>query len=337
MRAVRIHSTTDSTTGNTTRKFVYETSVPKPSLSPGEVLIRVHATTIIRDELKWPSDRDLPIPGHDVSGVVAEVNGLGTVPCTFKPGDAVYARTHPSRDGTFAEYTVTTPTELALKPANIDFIQAASMPTSVLTAYQALFVHGGMTPAHNSNPGTKVLVTGAAGGVGVFAVQLAKWAGAHVIGTASSAGSKQFLEDIGTDEVVDYKACRFEEEVKDADVVLDTVGGETLRRAWACVKGTAGEDGGVLVAVATDSGPWSPNSLEGDVENKKKFPWVKPLFFIVEPSGEQLGIIGRIVDEGGMKAPVQKVMELREAAEAYELAESAKGRGKIILTVGDDL
>src|SRR5262249_34572129 len=142
-----------------------ETSVPKPIPSPGDILIRVHATSVVRDELKWDVNKnEFPIPGHDVAGVVAEVNGLEDVPHAFKPGDAVYARTDPSHDGAFAEYTLAKPAELALKPTNIDFVQAASIPLSALTAYQALFVHGGMAPEHNANQGKKVLITGAAGG-----------------------------------------------------------------------------------------------------------------------------------------------------------------------------
>lgn len=188
MKAVRIHGRGDP------EHLVYE-DVPQPQPGQGEVLVRVYAAGVISPELTWDEtyetsegvSRPLPIPGHDVAGVV-EVVGMGVSETNV--GDEVYGLTAFDRDGSAAEYMLALPSELAHKPRSLDYVQAAAVPLTALTAWQALFEHGSL------KAGQKVLIHGAAGGVGVFAVQLAHWAGAYVIGT-SSARNEDFLYELG--------------------------------------------------------------------------------------------------------------------------------------------
>lgn len=219
MKAIRIHGRGGPD------QLVYE-DAPQPRPGPGEVLVRVYATGVIAPELTWSatyqtkagSTRTLPIPGHDLSGVVEEV---GPDVTTLTRGSEVYALTAFDRDGAEAEYTIALPSELAPRPHTLDHVQAAAVPLTALTAWQALFDHA------NLAAGQIVLIHGAAGGVGVFAVQLARWAGAHVIATAS-ARNRDFLRELGANEIIDYSTTRFEEVVRDVDLVFDTVGGDTL-------------------------------------------------------------------------------------------------------------
>lgn len=202
-------------------RLVYE-DAPQPHPGSGEVLVRVHATSIIATELTWDETyqtadgnaRSLPIPGHDVSGIVEEV-GPGVT--TLARGSEVYALTAFDRDGAEADYTIALPNELAPKPRSLDHVQAAAVPLSALTAWQALFEHASL------GAGQTVLIHGAAGGVGVFAVQLARWAGAHVIATAS-ARHHGFLHELGATQIIDYTTQRFEELVQHVDLVFDLVG-----------------------------------------------------------------------------------------------------------------
>jgi NADPH:quinone reductase-like Zn-dependent oxidoreductase len=198
---------------------------PRPAPAAGEVLIKIRAAAVnpadwkiragyAKDFLKYK----LPfIPGWDASGVIEEV-GAGAA--RLKKGDEVYTRPDITRDGSYAEYIIVRESEVALKPKSLDHVHAAAIPLAALTAWQALFDAGGLTA------GQRVLIHAAAGGVGSFAVQLARWKGAHVIGTAS-ARNQQFLRELGADETIDYNAGRFEDVVRDVDVVLDAMGGET--------------------------------------------------------------------------------------------------------------
>src|SRR5207302_10497233 len=185
-------------------------------------------------QTKAGSPRALPIPGRDLSGVVEEV-GYGVT--TLVPGSEVYAMLDYCYDGAEAEYTIALPSELAPKPGTLDHVQAAAVPLSALTAWQGLFEYAKLVA------GQTVLIHGAAGGVGVFAVQLARWAGAHVIANAS-ARNRDFLRELGATEVIDYTTTRFEDVVHGVDFVFDTVGGDTLQRSWQVVK-----PGGVLCSL----------------------------------------------------------------------------------------
>jgi NADPH:quinone reductase-like Zn-dependent oxidoreductase len=297
--------------------LVYE-DAPQPHPGLGEVLVRVYAAGVIASELTWSatyqtntgSIRSLPIPGHDLSGVVEEV-GSGVT--TISKGTAVYALTAFDRDGAEAEYTIALPGELAPKPRTLDYVEAAAVPLTALTAWQALFNHAGLVA------GQTILIHGAAGGVGVFAVQLARWAGAQVIATAS-ARNRDLLQKLGANQIIDYTTTRFEEVVHDADVVLDTVGGDTLERSYEVVK-----PGGVLVSVA------SPPSPE-----RAKAHGVRSVWFVVEPSREQLIQIGDLIDARRIRPIIETVLPLSQARQAYEQGARGHTRGKIVLRVMDE-
>lgn len=307
MKAVRLHGRGGP------EQLVYE-EAPQPQPGPGEVLARVGASGVIANELKWDetyqtvtgASRPFPIPGHDLSGVVAAV-GPGVTDLTM--GDAVYALIAFRRDGADADYVIALPSELAPRPRTLDDTQAGAVPLSALTAWQALFVHGGLSA------GQTALIHGAAGGVGVFATQLARWKGARVITTAS-ARNADFVRALGADEVIDYATTRFDEVVHDADVVFDAVGGDTLARSWRVVK-----PGGALVSVVS---PLSGQPMRDDI---------RYIYFIVEPSGAQLREIGALIDAGQMHPIVDRVFPLAQARQAYEAAATGHPRGKIVITV----
>ncbi len=276
--------------------------VETPSPGPGETLVRVHAAAVTRDELDWPSDRLPAIPSYELSGVVAatapDVGGVAV-------GDAVYALADFERDGAAAEYAVVPAALLAPKPQSLSHVESAAVPLAALSAWQALFDHGRLTT------GQRVLVHGAAGGVGSFAVQLARHRGAHVIGTASSSGVET-VRELGADEVVDNTTARFEEAVEPVDLVFDTAGGEVLERSPAVLR-----EGGRLVSVAEE-------------------PAADGVYFIVEPNRGQLVEIGRLADQGELRPLVDSVFPLAEARAAFERSMQPGKRGKVVLRVVDD-
>jgi NADPH:quinone reductase-like Zn-dependent oxidoreductase len=307
MKAVRVHQPVGPAS------LVYE-DVLVPALTPGDALVRVHAAGISPAEFTWsiwetPDGRSrLPaIPSHEVSGVVAAVApGVRDVAV----GEAVYALTDFFRDGAAAEYVAVQAADLAPKPRTLDHAQAAATPLSGLTAWQALFDHAHLAP------GQRVLIHGAAGGVGSFAVQLAHWCGAHVIGTAS-ARNLQFVRELGADEVIDYRATPFESVLRDVDVVFDTIGGSTLERSWSVLRRD-----GVLVTIVR---PPSPEWASGQE--------ARGVFFIVEPRREQLIELGRLIDTGTLAPVVEAVLPLAQAREAYERGAREHPRGKLVLAV----
>jgi NADPH:quinone reductase-like Zn-dependent oxidoreductase len=289
----------------------------RPKASSGEALVHVHAAGI--NPVDWKirsgmSKEAFPvsfpwIPGLDISGVVEEV---GTNVTDVKPGDAVYGMIE-SRSGGYAEYTAIKASDLAPKPKSLNFIQAAALPLASLVAWQALF-----DTAHISQ-GQTVLIHGASGGVGHMAVQLAKWKGAHVIGTAS-AKNAQFLKDLGADEVIDYHTTKFEDVVHDADVVLDLIGGDTQKRSWKVIK-----KGGMLISTVGISSSPGEAAKYG----------VKGVIFTTHTDGQELGQIGKLIDQGIVKPVVSTIMPLKDAAKAHELSQSGHVRGKIVLKVSD--
>lgn len=310
MKAIRLHARGGP------EQLVYE-EAPRPAPGPGDAVVRVYATGITRTELTWDQTYQNPdgsprlpsIPGHEFSGVIESVpigvRDLG-------PGDAVYGLADFPRNGAAAEYLAVRAANLALKPRTLDHVHSAALTLSGLTAWQALFTHGGL------ERGQRVLIHGGAGGVGAFAVQLAKWKGAHVIAT-SSAGNFEFLRGLGADELIDYTATRFEDVVRGVDVVLDAVGGDTVERSWQTLR-----PGGAMISVAT-SIPEEEPAKHG----------VRGLFFIVEPDREQLEEMAKLVDQGRLKVFVAKVFPLAQARDAFELALQAHTRGKIVLQVRD--
>ncbi len=298
-------------------RLVYE-DAPQPSPRAGEVLVSVYATGVIATELTWVPTyetkaggvRELPIPGHDLSGVVEEV-GPGVT--TLAKGSEVYALTAFDRDGAQADYTIALPSELAPKPRTLTHVEAAAVPLSGLTAWQALFEHAHLVADQS------VLIHGAAGGVGVFAVQLARWAGAHIIATAS-AHNRDFLRELGVNEIIDYTTTRFEDLVHNVDVVFDMVGRDTLERSWQVVK-----PGGVLVSVV------SPRPSFAEAKSQH----VRPVWFVVEPNREQLIQIGSLIDAGKIRPIIDTVLPLSQARQAYEQGDGGHRRGKIVLRVVD--
>ena len=294
--------------------LVYE-NMPRPHPGAGEVLVRVHAAGInpvdwkIREgHLKEMLHYTFPLVlGWDLSGVV---ESLGTGLTRLKVGDEVFSRPDIARDGAYAEFIVVREAELALKPKSLDHLHAAALPLAGLTGWQTLFDAGGLTA------GQRVLIHAAAGGVGHLAVQLAKWKGAHVIGTAA-AKNHEFLRKLGVDQVVDYNTERFEEVVQPVDVVLDTMGGDTQERSWQVLK-----PGGILVSIA------SPPPAEIATAHG-----VRRAFVFTQPNAAQLTEIAKLADAEKLKAIVETILPLSDATRGQELSERGHTRGKIVLRV----
>jgi NADPH:quinone reductase-like Zn-dependent oxidoreductase len=279
--------------------------VPVPAPEPGEVLVRVAATAVTAQELTWPEKWPV-IPCHDLSGVVA---GSGPGGTDWADGTEVFGLVRFDRPGAAAEYVTVPAADLAAKPAAIDHVAAAAIPLGGLTAWQALHDHAAL------QPGQHVLVHGGAGGVGAYAVQIAVALGARVTATAS-ARDAAYVADLGAHQVIDYKG-RFENEVSDADVVVDPVGGDTLARSWPVLR-----SGGILVAIA-----------EEPPEDKGGRDDVRALFFVVEPSGAQMGELARLVDDGKLRAAVSTTFALGDLREAFAAQQHRSHPGKVVITV----
>jgi NADPH:quinone reductase-like Zn-dependent oxidoreductase len=310
MNAIRIHEVGGP------EGMVYERA-PRPRLSTGDALVEVYAAALTPAELTWKETwvdhsgkSRLPIiPSHEVSGVVAAV-GEGV--SDLKPGEEVHGLTDFSRDGAAAEFVAVRAADLARKPRSIGHLHAAAMPLSALTAWQALFDHGGL------DAGKRVLIHGAAGGVGSFAVQLARAKGAEVIAVASGR-HRDFLLGLGANTIVDYETARFEDVAHGVDLVLDTVGGETLRRSWSVLKPSA-----TLVSVA-----------EPPPEQDAVRVGARGIFFIVEPNRAELFELAGLIDMGQLRTFVSEVFALSRAREAYETLLRGHLRGKVVLRVKD--
>ncbi len=271
------------------------------------------------------------ILGNDFSGVVAKVGAKVT---RFKAGDEIYARPRKSKIGTFAEYIAIHEDDIALKPKNLNFEEAASIPLVGLTSYQAL------TDILQLKKGQKILIQAGAGGVGTFAIQLAKLMGATVATTASEAGAN-LVKSLGADEIINYKTEKFEEILKNYDAVFDTLGGEILEKSFGIIK-----DGGKLVSVSG-----LPNARFGKeygsgffktllfsaashkLTGLEKKHNVQYTFLFMKPSGEQLRIIANFIETGKIKPIIDKVFSFKDAQKAMEYAESGRAKGKIILKI----
>ena len=297
MKAVRLHDG-----GDGRRLELEELPVPRPQ--NGEVLVRVHAAAITRDELEWPVDRLPAIPSYELSGVVSEVSpGL----TEYRVGDAVYALTPFDRDGAACEYVAMPASVLAPKPASLSHVEAASVPMPGLSAWQGVFDHGHL------EAGQRVLILGAAGGVGRMATQLARERGAQVVGSATTA-RLQAVRDLGADEVAD-RTEPFEDSLERVDLVFDTVGGAALMRSFAVVR-----PGGRVVSVAEE--PPQPGRDD-----------VSALYFVVEQSSEQLGELTRLIDEGKVRTEVDSVFALADASAAFARVQERGKNGKVVLEI----
>lgn len=306
MKAVRIH---DWGGVDTLR---YE-DAPRPVPGAGEVLVRVHAAAVnpvdwkIREGHLGKSHR-LPLTlGWDLSGVVEE---LGDGVSGWSAGDEVFSRPDVMRDGAYAEYIVVKASELAARPMSITHVEAASIPLAGLTAWQALFDHGEL------QPGEKVLIHAASGGVGSHAVQLARWRGAHVVATASAKNHK-YVISLGADSFIDYRTTRFEDLASDMDVVLDTIGGDTLLRSFQTLR-----KGGTLVSTVEE--PPADKAAAMEVRGKT---------FMAQTRADELAQLAALVDSGHLRPAVETVLPLSEARRAHELSQSGHTRGKIVLKV----
>jgi NADPH:quinone reductase-like Zn-dependent oxidoreductase len=288
--------------------LVYE-DAPDPKPAIGDVLVKVHACGFTASELFWPlytdragRDRTPLIPGHEFSGVVV---GLGDGTAGVAVGDEVYGLIDGYRDGAAAELIAVEGRDVAPAPTTIDHVHAASLPQAGLTSWQALFDHGRL------RSGQTVMIHGAAGAVGSVAVQLAKAKGARVIGGGRSK-VRSLVLDLGADEFVDIERDRWQDDVKDIDVVFDTVGGDVLARSGRIVK-----PGGALVTVA------SP--LPDDRDD------IRSIFFIRDPNRAQLIEIAQLVDAGKLKPQVGAVYPLAQAREAFTAKSGGGIPGRIVL------
>jgi NADPH:quinone reductase-like Zn-dependent oxidoreductase len=285
-----------------------------PEINPDDVLIKVYAASInpidwkIRQGQRKGAEAVFPmILGRDVSGVIEAVGSQVT---SFQQGDEVFSCPGISRNGTYAEFVAVRAGEVALKPRSVGHELAAAIPLTGQTAWQGIFDHGGL------QSGQKILIHGAAGGVGSMAVQLAKWKGAYVIGTASAKNSS-FLKDLGADEVIDYTTEDFSEKLKDIDLVFDTIGGDTQERSLKVLR-----PGGILVSTVGIKDP-SAITAKG----------LREAHFMAHPDAGQLQELAELIDKGKIRPVVSKIMPLKDAAEAHRLSEEGHTRGKIVLQV----
>lgn len=288
---------------------------PVPAPTTGEVLVAVHAAAITFDELTWQEtwvrdgvDRTPVIPSHEVSGVVAAIgNGV----TEFSPGDEVYGLTPFDRDGAAAEFVAVPATDLAARPTSVSHVVAAALPLAGLTAWQALVDHAKV------QRGAKVLVLGGAGGVGAFTVQLAHLFGAEVSATVRSDVA-ELVRGFGADHVIDTRAETFEDAGRSYDVVIDTVGGETLDRAFTVLR-----PGGRLVTLSAP-----PPTGKADEFG------VSAIFFIVLSDHDQLTKLAELVDTSGLQVEIADTFPLVEGRAAFESGRATnRPAGKTVLVV----
>ncbi|PYH99026.1 quinone reductase [Aspergillus ellipticus CBS 707.79] len=328
-------------------------NAPIPPLTrPGELLVRVHAATVTRDELTWPETygpNGSTILGHDFAGEV--VDTFDHADTGLRAGDPVYGMTAAKcAHSTWAQFAVVQRAETARKPTRLDWAGAATVPMSALTAWQALFVHAGVAEPDLSNNNNKkkkkkknntntttasketsrrLLVTGASGAVGSYIVQLGALAGLHVTAASrSKADNAGLLHSLGADEIVEYDELLLPDRGNEFDVVTDTVGGQTLENCWRVVR-----DGGCLITVDSSSLGFVDEPPKNE-EEKVKRDRVKAKGFIVEADGVQLQKIALAVYLGLLGTFVARIFPIREASEAYEVGgRRAARRGKIVLSV----
>jgi NADPH:quinone reductase-like Zn-dependent oxidoreductase len=295
MRVVRLRAP-----GGPEQLAVEDADRPRPG--PGEALVRVHAAAITRGELEWPVDRLPAIPCYELCGVIEEA-GAGVA--GIAAGDKVFALTPFDRDGVAADYTALPAELLVPSPRALGDAESAAIPLPALSAWQGLFDHGRL------GADERVLIHGASGVVGGFAVQLARAHGAHVIGTASGA-NLGLVRQLGAHEAIDA-ATRFEDAVEPVDLVFDTAGGDRLRRSAAVLRA-----GGRLVSVAEEP-------PDGGV------------YFTVEPNREQLSSIARLADAGELRPPSVDIFQLTSAREAFALSLERGRPRKVVLDIACEL
>jgi NADPH:quinone reductase-like Zn-dependent oxidoreductase len=290
--------------------------IQRPEPQADEVLIRVHAAAV--NPTDWKMRQGLLkdflrvqfpyIPGLDLAGVVEEI-GPGVT--AFQKGQAVFGQ---SLKGVYAEYTTAPVEMLALKPKTLSFDEAVAVPLSATAAWKGIFDQGGL------QAGQRILIQGAAGGVGMFAVQFARRIGAQVIGTTSTA-NVDFVRSLGAETVIDYTTTPVEQAAHDIDLVLDTIGGQTLESSLRVLK-----RGGTLIPLAGGQPP-EEKARELDV---RVVEWFSTL-----PSSELLHTFAQLIDEGQIKVAIAGKFPLSEARQAHERSQSGHGRGRIVLHIAD--
>lgn len=288
---------------------------PRPEPKEDELLIRVMAAAVNPVDVAIREGRfgggKLPlILGMDVSGVVEKTGNRIT---KFKTGDAVYAYLSFQEQGGYAEFAIAKEGEIALKPRSINFEKAAAVPLAATTAWQALVDKAGLGAGHT------VLIHGGSGGVGSFAVQIAKALGAKVIATASTA-NQDLLKQIGVDQPIDYTTTKFEDVVKDVDVVLNAVRGDSLARSYGVVK-----KGGIIVSITGQ-----PEQAELDKHG------IRGTSMMAHPDAKVLEELAKLIDSKKITPIVSEVMPLSDIAKAHEQIASQHTRGKIVLKVAEE-
>jgi NADPH:quinone reductase-like Zn-dependent oxidoreductase len=301
MRAVRLHAP-----GGPEGLRIEEIATPEPG--PADVVVRVHAAAITRDELEWPVDRLPATPSYELSGVVAAAGERVVDPVI---GAQVYGLTGFDRDGVAAEYATAPADNLAPLPRTLGHVESASIPLAALTAWQGLFDHGAL------RAGERVLIHGATGGVGQFATQLARRAGGEVI-AATSAANLARARQLGAQEVVDHATASLEDVIEPVDLVFDTAGGARLAASPQVLK-----RGGRLVTVAE----------EPPVDRERR---IEATYFVVEPNRDQLLDLTAAVDAGELRTEIDSVFALEDARAAFERSLAPGKRGKIVIQVAPD-
>lgn len=294
--------------------------LPMPSISANDVLVQVKAISINPVDVKTRAGKGMAgmlkdisplILGWDISGIIVEV---GTAVTQFKKGDEVFGMVNfPGHGQAYAEYVAAPAAHLALKPTSISHQEAASATLAALTAWQAL------TSQAKIKAGEKVLIHAAAGGVGHYAVQIAKHLGAYVIGTSSSA-NKDLVLSLGADAHFDYKNQPFEDLPKDIDFVFDTVGGDNVDLSIGIVR-----KGGTVISI--------PSGLSESVVEKAKAKGVNGYFFLVQSSGEDMKSIANLLDKGIIKSHVMKAYAFDQMAQAHLQVETGRTQGKVVVTL----
>jgi NADPH:quinone reductase-like Zn-dependent oxidoreductase len=291
--------------------------VPRPEPKDDQFLIRVIAAGVnpvdgmIRSGMFANEHRAFPIIlGSDVAGIVEKVGSKIT---KFKAGDPVFAYVSLDKTGGYAQYALATEREAAPKPRSLTYVEAAAVPIVATTAWQAL------VDTAKLGRGQTVLVHGGSGGVGSFAIQIAKARGAKVIATASTA-NQELLKQLGADVAIDYTKQKFEDTAKDVDVVLDSIGKDTLARSYGVVK-----KGGIIVSIVArpDKGELEKHGIRGAALS-------------VDPNGDELNEIGKLIDDKKIKVIVSQTFPLSEVIKAQEQVASGHTRGKIVLKVADE-
>lgn len=292
--------------------------IPVPVIREDEVLVQVKAISINPVDVKSRAGKGVYgrikeiqplILGWDISGIVTET---GSAVKNFKKGDEVFGMVNfPGHGQAYAEYVAAPAAHLALKPGNISHDEAAAATLAALTAWQVIVDN------MKIKAGQRILIHAAAGGVGHYAVQIAKHLGAYVIGTAST-DNKEFILNLGADEHIDYRALRFEEVVTDVDFVLDTIGGENIDRSLEVIK-----KGGTLVSI--------PSGLNEAVTEKAKAKGINGYFTLVKSDGENQAKIAALLESGKLRSSIYKTYALEEMGAAHAQQETGKTRGKIVI------